>query len=215
VSIWVGGAVQARSFVATDVAFINNVSKPHGGFGGALYSFGDVTLNRVSFIGNNTDAVVGHKGGAIYISNGVAVIRNSTFDNNRSDDGGAIYAAGDSAILVSHSTFRANRATGMGGALYSGGVVDSRYVRYVRNRATIGGAIFVAFPLAGTTDLLRNRFVGNRARVAGGALAFNTHCYSLPKRLLAHALRANRFTSNSGRRTPDLYRADLVASPCF
>ena len=325
VSDQVGGAVRAKSVVATSVSFINNVSGDGGGAGGGIYSFGDVTLDRTVFRGNSADSGLGSKGGAVhalgdleitdstFINNssyqggavyvvGDTVVSESSFSGNTADHGGAIYMVDDSGfpwdessftitdtgfsgnraeyyggalfvdvyllnisgstfrgnsageydggaiyaddgevvvdqstfvanvagggggaiysddddgIQVAGSTFTSNRAvSGWGGALFSYNTVDSVGSRYLRNRADYGGAMYIGLPLAGTTDLAKNRFSRNRARIGGGALAFNTHCYTLPRWMVRSVLRRNRFDANAGRRTPEIYQAVMLDIAC-
>ena len=321
VSNLVGGAVRAKSVVATSVSFINNVSDD-GGAGGGIYSFGDVTLDRTVFRGNSADSGPGSKGGAVHAL-GDLVITDSTFVNNSSNQGGAIYVAGDTVvsessfsgntagdggaiymvydspwaessftitdtsfsgnradfyggalfvdvyllnisggtfrgnsagehdggaiysddgevvvnqstfvanvaggnggaissdtvgIQVASSTFSSNRAvSGWGGALFSYETVDSTRSKYLRNRADYGGAMYIGLPLLGTTDLAKNRFFRNRAGTGGGALAFNTHCYTLPRPMIRGVLRRNRFDANAGRRTPEIYQGQMLDMFC-
>lgn len=264
VSNEVGGAVRAKSVVATSVSFINNVSGVGGGAGGGIYSFGDVTLDRTLFRGNSADSGLGstggavhalgdleitgstfvnnssYVGGAIYVA-GDTLVSASSFSGNTADDGGAIYAD-DGEVVVNQSTFVANTASGSGGAIYSddddgiqvagstftsnravsgwGGslfsysTVDSVGSKYLRNRADYGGAMFIGLPLAGTTDLAKNRFSQNRARTGGGALAFNAHCYTLPRQTIRSVLRRNVFDANVGRRTPEIYQGEMLVTFC-
>ncbi len=319
VSNEVGGAVRAKSVVATSVSFINNVSGVGGGAGGGIFSFGDVTLDRTLFRGNSADSGLGSKGGAVhalgdleitdstFINNssyqggavyvvGDTVVSGSSFSGNTADDGGAIYmvygteylftitdtsfsgnraeyyggalyvdadlnisgstfrgnSAGeydggaiyaddgevvvnqstfvtnvagggggaifsddDDGIQVAGSTFTSNRAvSGWGGALFSYNTVDSVGSKYLRNRADYGGAMFIGLPLAGTTDLAKNRFSQNRARTGGGALAFNAHCYTLPRQTIRSVLRRNVFDANVGRRTPEIYQGEMLVIFC-
>ena len=322
VSNQVGGAVRAKSLVATSVSFINNVSGDGGGAGGGIYSFGDVTLDRTVFRANSADGGPGSQGGAVHAL-GDLVITDSTFVNNSSNQGGAIYVAGDTVvsessfsgntagdggaiymvydspwaessftitdtsfsgnradfyggalfvdvyllnisgstfrgnsageydggaiysddgevvvnqstfvanvaggnggaissdtvgIQVASSTFSSNRAvSGWGGALFSYETVDSTGSKYLRNRADYGGAMYIGLPLVGTTDLAKNRFSRNRAGTGGGALAFNTHCYTLPRPMIRSVLRRNRFDANAGRRTPEIYEGQLIDMAC-
>jgi predicted outer membrane repeat protein len=321
VSNQVGGAVRAKSLVATSVSFINNVSDD-GGKGGGIYSFGDVTLDRTVFRGNSTDSGPESQGGAVHAL-GDLVITDSTFVNNSSNQGGAVYVVGDTVvsessfsgntaddggaiymvydalwaessftitdtsfsgnradfyggalfvdvyllnisgstfrgnstgehdggaiysddgevvvnqstfvanvaggnggaissdtvgIQVASSTFSSNRAvSGWGGALFSYETVDSTGSKYLRNRADYGGAMYIGLPLMGTTDLAKNRFSRNRAGTGGGALAFNTHCYTLPRPMVRSVLRRNRFDANAGRRTPEIYEGQLINMAC-
>ncbi len=263
VSNQVGGAVRAKSLVATSVSFINNVSSSYGGAvhvagslevtdstfvnnasedGGAIYVEFDpgavVNIVHTSFSGNRADYYGGalfvdadlnisgstfrgnsageNDGGAIYADDGEVVVNQSTFVTNvAGGGGGAIYSDDDDGIQVAGSTFTSNRAvSGWGGALFSYNTVDSVDSKYLRNRADYGGAMYIGLPLVGTTDLAKNRFSRNRARIGGGALAFNTHCYTLPRWMVRSVLRRNRFDANAGRRTPEIYQAVMLDIAC-
>jgi len=171
VSNLVGGAVRAKSVVATSVSFINNVSDD-GGAGGGIYSFGDVTLDRTVFRGNSADFGPESTGGAVHAL-GDLVITDSTFVNNSSNQGGAIYVAGDT--VVSESSFSGNTADD-GGAIYM--VYDSLWAEssftitdtsFSGNRADFyGGALFVDVYLL---NISGSTFRGNSAgEHDGGAI---------------------------------------------
>ena len=263
VSNQVGGAVRAKSLVATSVSFINNVSSDYGGavyvagslevtdstfvnnaspdggaiyvqfnpgavvnivhtsfsgnradyYGGALFVDADINISGSTFRGNSAGE---YDGGAIYSDDGEVVVNQSTFVANvAGGSGGAIFGDDGDVIQVDGSIFASNRAvSGWGGALFAYGVLDSVGSRYLRNRADYGGAMYIGLPLMGTTDLAKNRFLRNRARTGGGALAFNTHCYTLPRPMVRSVLRRNRFDANAGRRTPEIYQAVMLDIAC-
>ncbi|MBK9124672.1 MAG: hypothetical protein IPM16_16350 [Chloroflexi bacterium] len=118
-----GGAIHVESsnatLTVTNARFIDNsASDPENGYGGAIYSNGVMTLEKVYFDGNSasqggaiaTNAspfLVGHaavikyvdfksnsvttnKGGAIYVAAGTIKVRNSNFRNNSAVTNGAI-----------------------------------------------------------------------------------------------------------------------------
>jgi predicted outer membrane repeat protein len=262
VSSQVGGAVRAKSLVATSVSFINNVSSSYGGavhvagslevtdstfvnnasedggaiyvefdpgavvnivhtsfsgnradyYGGALFVDADITISGSTFRGNSAGE---YDGGAIYSDDGFVVVNRSTFVANVAGGNGGAISSDEDGIQVASSTFSSNRAvSGWGGALFSYSVVDSTGSKYLRNRADYGGAMYIGLPLAGTSDLAKNRFFRNRASTGGGALAFNTHCYTLPRWMIRGVLRRSRFDANAGRRTPEIYQGEMLNIFC-
>jgi predicted outer membrane repeat protein len=198
------------SFTITDTSFSGNRADFYGG---AL--FVDVYLLNISggtFRGNSAGE---HDGGAIYSDDGEVVVNQSTFVANVAGGNGGAISSDTVGIQVASSTFSSNRAvSGWGGALFSYETVDSTGSKYLRNRADYGGAMYIGLPLVGTTDLAKNRFSRNRAGTGGGALAFNTHCYTLPRPMIRSVLRRNRFDANAGRRTPEIYEGQLINMAC-
>ena len=94
------------------VTFLNNSAE---GLGGAIYSFGRVFADTVTFDSNNADS-----GGAFVGAGGSeSTIRNSEFVGNSADTlGGAIYFVGDeSTASISDSNFVNNTAGAEGGAI--------------------------------------------------------------------------------------------------
>lgn len=115
--------------------------------GGALELVGaEVVLDRVVL----RDHEALSQGGAIYCyvgSGGRLTIRNSSFQQNRSASGGAIYNDGCD-LAIDNSDFTANIAptntvTSFGGAIYSVGPTTITNSRFYRNQARDGGAIFI------------------------------------------------------------------------
>lgn len=129
---------------------------------------------------------VGSSGGAILGSS--MVIRDSTFDHNRSAFGGAVFAGGpttvtnstfteniaftaggalllDTSSTVSDSTFSDNSAV-RGGALQGYGLLTVTGSTFDENVASdFGGAI-----IADDVDIRNTTFVANRAQTRAGAL---------------------------------------------
>jgi predicted outer membrane repeat protein len=198
------------SFTITDTSFSGNRADFYGG---AL--FVDVYLLNISgstFKGNSAGE---HDGGAIYSDDGEVVVNQSTFVANVAGGNGGAISSDTVGIQVASSTFSSNRAvSGWGGALFSYETVDSTGSKYLRNRADYGGAMYIGLPLMGTTDLAKNRFSRNRAGTGGGALAFNTDCYTLPRPMVRSVLRRNRFDANAGRRTPEIYEGQMIDMFC-
>jgi predicted outer membrane repeat protein len=114
--------------------------------GGGIYNKGELTVVHCILNNNlsgNTGLAMPGKGGAIYTSgtgtyelDGIVSIDSSTFDNNVSGAGGAIYA-GDTAFapIVRNSTFTNNNAFEHGGAIY-----DMPIISIINSTIALNGA---------------------------------------------------------------------------
>jgi predicted outer membrane repeat protein len=95
----------------------------YNGYGGAIYSDGNVEIFGTSTFIDNT---ANYNGGAIYSGGNVEISGTSTFaDNsaNNNNSGGAIYSNGNVEISGT-STFVDNKANYSGGAIFSTGNVE-------------------------------------------------------------------------------------------
>ncbi|KXK51025.1 MAG: polymorphic outer membrane protein [Chloroflexi bacterium OLB13] len=112
-----GGAIHVESSSATltvtNARFMNNTaSDPDNGYGGAIYSNGVMTLEKIYFVGNSAS-----RGGALasnaspFIAGHAAVIKTVDFKNNHvtTSNGGAVHVA-SGTIKVRNSNFRNNSA---------------------------------------------------------------------------------------------------------
>lgn len=109
------------------------------------------------------------QGGHLYLDNAQVTITQSTLDDGRARDGGAIYATGGSTLLVDDTTVSNHSADYRGGGLYLvGGSLTLRDAVVMANvSATEGGGAYVDG--AGTTVVTveRTRFEGNQAQAQG------------------------------------------------
>jgi hypothetical protein len=144
----------------------NSTGGSNAGFtgGGAIYQYdGTLTVANSTFNGN---AAPNNFGGAITnFSSATATITNSTFSDNSSSGGGAIFNGG-SAVTVTNSTFFENSAFS-GGALVnssSGTMTVINSTLSGNNASNIGGGI-----LNSSTLTLRNNIITNST--AGGDCA--------------------------------------------
>lgn len=181
-----GGAIRLayQDFVTTlvieNVTFANNVCGQAGNDvgGGALYAQGGlVTIRNSAFLANR-----GGNGGAIGNLQARFTIEDTLFEGNATNghvgqggNGGAIYIDGSSngPLVIRRSTFRANTASWIGGAIhtymYAGSssmtVEDSLF----ENNTTEanGGAVYHQ---NGGLTIARSTFSGNQTRGQGGAL---------------------------------------------
>jgi predicted outer membrane repeat protein len=135
-------------------------------FGGAIYNNnGSVIVRDDSFEGNTAI----NRGGAIY-NKMALVVGDSSFTDNRSEAGGAIYNEENATADIRHSGFDVNRATSVGGAVLSAPNSELFVfgTSFEANRArSNGGAIHVAVI---TADILDCEFIENTAE-NGGAIS--------------------------------------------
>ena len=184
----VGGAISNREvIIVTDSAFHNNSADR----GGAIYSNGEASISDCTFTGNSAND---GSGGAIY-HDGEASIEDCMFTSNTaSENGGAIVVRSNSDSTIVVSTFRENVATEDGGAIYTngetaisqsnfignsagdeGGAIRSREDTnvgvdssvFLENAAEDGGAIHSW----GELNVSRSTFAGNSAIEEGGGIA--------------------------------------------
>lgn len=105
--------------------FLNNATSTSNNasqYGGAIYTSGNITIDRCLFIGNSAAT----SAGALYLPNvgesSNVVVTNSIFYNNTSALGGAIHSKAvtgkTQTITLINSTFYGNTASGGGGAIH-------------------------------------------------------------------------------------------------
>ena len=121
-----------------------------GGYGGAVYNLGTVTVSDTTFSGNSSSA-----GGGAILNQGTVSVLDSTFYRNSSLDGGAIYNEG--TAFVSANTFSGNSAPA-GGAIFNFDTVTVSNSTFSDNSAFRGGAIFGS---RGTVTIAGDIFAGS------------------------------------------------------
>lgn len=142
-----------------------------GGYGGAIYNLGTLTVDGATFTGNGANW-----GGAIDSDNSgsSATLDDDTFTGNEANEGGAIYNL-DNNMQIGEGSFRSNSATGEdgeGGAIYNDDVVDVTVTGgdtlFMMNSASYeGGAIYND---AETVNLNHSLLELNRAYDGGGGI---------------------------------------------
>jgi len=110
------------------------------------------------------------KGNTAIFNIGNLTVTNSTFSDNHSDTGGAIYNLNGGSLTVTNSTFSSNSATGIGGgAIYNDGgsltVTDSTFSG---NSSENGGGILNS---SGIINITSSIFSSNSAAGTGGSIA--------------------------------------------
>ena len=161
--------------------------------GGGLYLRAPVALVSNSIFRNNIATLAG---GAIYLDNAPtsAQVSSSRFTNNRAVDGGAIYAAGGTPILLGNMV-QENQTTGSsgrGGGFYlAASNASLNRNRIEANRAGFGGGLYIA---GGTPGLANNMLIGNVGTSDGGAL----YSINAPLHLRHSTLVANSTLGSGG-----------------
>ena len=171
-----GGAIFSGQHViiAGSVQFINNSA----GYGGAIGSYGDVTITdnarNVVFQGNHAN----NYGGAIISGQHVTIAGSVQFINNSAGYGGAIGSYGDVTITDNARDvfFQGNHAINYGGAIISGQhVTIAGSVQFINHSADYAGAIVSI----GNVTIIDNAqdvvFQGNHAINYGGAIVSSQH----------------------------------------
>jgi predicted outer membrane repeat protein len=157
--------------------------------GGAIENLNTLTVRDSTFT-NNTAAV----GGAIATNNGPLTVTGSTFVGNNavqptrnsapsprstsktvrpadgfSSAGGAIFVCSCSTAVITNSTFSANTAASVGGAILDEGVLTLTNVTISGNSATNGGGVFIDNGSGGTLRMKNALIAGNTLSGSSGA----------------------------------------------
>lgn len=150
-------------------SFINNSSYTGGG-AIAVYASGakviTVDISKSYFASNS---VASYNGGALTVDKGITTITQSTFTGNSGEQGGAIGFINNNTFTITNSTFFANTASVLGGAIdipsstTSGTIRLSSFVNNTSTPAASGGAISTTAPITGTVTIVGNLFSGNTA----------------------------------------------------
>ncbi len=174
-----GGAVfSTKSFTVQNCTFING----HSDCGGAICSYGDLTVSDSLFIDNSPFY---SSGGAICTYRNLTVL-NSNFYNNTADWGAALTTCRDAVVRNCNFTDNYVSCGGVIEAYDSLEVYDSRFINntaeytsaaiyaksftlvdnceFIKNTAVSGGGIYNF----GNTTVLNSRFINNSAETAGG-----------------------------------------------
>lgn len=168
-----GGAIRAEgpvSFTVRDSLFEDNSASSHGG---AVQVIGGVgVFERVVFRRNSAAL----RGGALYSSDfGGWDVRDSTFELNTADEGGAIYGdssggAPPSALVSSGTAFSNNTAVRGGGAIYARVAWQDTASVFELNQGDPGGALYIRNTDSST---LTGTLAEFNASGVGGAIAMD------------------------------------------
>lgn len=169
-----GGILTHGSMTLTDVVLTAN----NGGDGGAIYSVGDLFMERCEVTGNTSNGY----GAGIY--NGgyelevprksFTLVDSTVATNNANGQGGGVFNTHKTVTIIG-STFSSNSATGPGGGIRNSSNVAMRVVNttFTGNDAFTGGAVHTADDCADCDVSFENvTIVGNHASQGGGGVAF-------------------------------------------
>lgn len=167
-----GGALQISggSLVMNSVIFVDNTTQS---LGGAIYARDGAVLDiDDSFFTSNSAG----SGAAIYADTGVTV-RNTVFQSNNADSGGAgILEGATSDSRFEDVTLNQNSATGSGGGLLFRGrelIIDGLVATGNESSGGNGGVLFMAGTNhAKRVEVVNALFEGNLA-VSGGAISYS------------------------------------------
>jgi predicted outer membrane repeat protein len=143
--------------------------------GGAIYNYGNLTLNNCSFTNNTQSLLTNAGGGAIMADHGILTVNNCNFLNNWAHESSGAIAGHYSSVTINGSTFNGNSAiSGSGGAInnYQGtlSVNDSNFTYNTADQ--YGGAINND---GGTLTVNNSTFTNNTAtHMSGGAISGST-----------------------------------------
>ncbi|MBK8284011.1 MAG: hypothetical protein IPK97_03580 [Ahniella sp.] len=131
----------------------------------------NATILRSSFLGNGA-----RLGGAIYKTEALLEIRESTFSGNGSaEDGGAIHTFGNVLAGVFDSSIDANSALRDGGGVFARGLLVLENTTFSGNTASAGGAVRM---FGGEMQIKRVTMRDNTAQIEGGAISALTNSAS-------------------------------------
>ncbi len=158
----------------SDCTFSGN-SAGTGSGGGIYASKGTVTVTNTIFSENYNGSTV-HNGGGIYFSGTTLSVSNCEFIKNTAcGHGSGIYAAGNSEVTVSKTTFSENTTSpGYGGGIYfSGSSLDISNCTISDNSAWVCGGLYIN---SGSVTVKDTTITGNKSTStssSGGGGVYN------------------------------------------
>jgi predicted outer membrane repeat protein len=209
----------------TEITYCGSLSS--GRYGGAIYSFGNVTIDQSQFTHNSAeDGGAFNVNGVLTLSNsqfsnnvalryggaanvGSAVVTSSQFTTNSSGYGGAINGV---SVAVATSSFSSNTASSYGGAIYAATATVTNS-SFTSNSAEFGGAVRATEVTATTSTFTSNSAAGNgggisvntNAVVTGSTFANNNAPYGGAISALAVTATSSGFTGNSATNGGAIY----------
>ena len=156
---WSGGAIYASHNTVLNFSGINNFINNLASDAGGAICLSENTVLSLSGI-NNFNNSAGKLGGAIYTSPNTVLSFDGTthFINNSAPMGGAIFANGNNTLTINGTIYFTNNryyvevdiefGPNFGGGVYMGpkstfSILPNTTVYWVKNHATLGGAIYV------------------------------------------------------------------------
>ncbi len=186
-----------------------------GGGGGAINSYGSLSITDSVFTGNRSDAF----GGGID-SRGPLTVSNSSFlANNGGSEGGGIFQQGSYAT-IENSTFTANLASVGGGLSDESSTMNILGCTFSQNSATGGsggGGIFGyqtnGNPVNAVMTITNSTIVNNSSANLGGGLFFGNSITVLLNNDTVSGNTGGALASNSGFGSVTLQNSILAKNP--
>ncbi len=168
------------SFTLLNVTLKNSVIENQGNFTAINSLFnesssqdlgGVINSNNYTYFDNCTFADnFAQYGGAIHISKGILIIKNSQFINNEAEFFGGAIISLNSTLNINNVTFRDNKARFDGGSIYClDGIISLVNSSFINNSGKNGGALLV--DVSRSTFLESNKFINNTASDCAGAFS--------------------------------------------
>jgi hypothetical protein len=130
----------------------------------------------------------GSDGGAIYVDDGIVTIENNSFEDNTAQDGGAIGASSDDAVVIHGNTFTRNLAdtNRYGGAisLIASADVTISGNTFTDNSAQYGAAIH---SLSSGSAVFQNFFLNSQGSSVVAVVSHGTANMAFYSNIIAHA----------------------------
>ena len=216
ISLGHGGAIyygqNTDTAIIENCCFLRNQIAPVSGtyyLGGAIASMGPISIINTAFDSNSahSDNDVLVYGGGIGVLNADVNVFNCAFRSGRAGSAGAIFVESSVSpncrLLVRYSSFDANHASNLGGAIYTfrcESWIDNN--TFSRNVAQTGGAFHIQDNLGSTGSIVRktavtnSTFVCDTARSSGGAISLNNAKLSLANNLFVGNVLSSSHTVN-------------------
>lgn len=158
----VGAIENFGRLTVRDSQMLNNSATTSGG---AIVSYGELSLTNVIIAGNSAAQF----GGGVWLDGGRAIILDSQFSaNTGAEGGGGIAVSEGTSLIIEGSQFASNKTTGIfaeGGGIRSTGTLTVTNTLLEGNNASRGGALFVS---NGSATFSQSEIRANWAAYGGG-----------------------------------------------
>ncbi|WP_157262155.1 choice-of-anchor Q domain-containing protein [Pedobacter sp. PACM 27299] len=169
-----GGLYHSGNATYSNIIFSNNRTTGQYARGSAVYNAGGFKLKGGVFENNKIIESASYPGyGSALFNAGLGELIDVRFDNNTitNGQGGAIYSNSGAVLTITNASFTANKATTGGAVFIANGAPVFTNVSFKNNSAAgSGGAIYAS----GTLSLNRTSFTNNAAVLHGGAIWSNS-----------------------------------------
>jgi CSLREA domain-containing protein len=134
----------------------------------AITMGGSLTLESLTV--RNGNSTITNLGGGAY-NTATLIIRNSTFEGNNAQHGGAVFTGSGTTLTIENSNFLSNSTGENGGAIYNEtGTVTIQGGIFSGNTAMYGGSIANLGSQSGQITITGSTFEGNTSSDSGGAI---------------------------------------------